>query len=141
MKSAPAIAFDYAPSRRLAAVAALMAMLAVVGVLKSGLAPSPQVILAVLVPIYAVIGLRRFLVPPFVRVARDASGWQLVGRAGDGVAATLRTHRRLGPLLVLEFELATRQRFRFVLTADVIDAELRRRLLLVLATEPHARIP
>lgn len=141
MKSAPAIAFDYAPSRRLAAIAALVAVLAVVGVLTSGLAPSLQAILIVFAPIYAVVGLRRFLMPPFVRIARDASGWQLVGRAGDGVAATLRRHVRLGPLLVLEFARAPRQRFLCVLTPDAVDAELRRRLLLVLATEPQARIP
>lgn len=136
MKSAPGIAFDYRPSRLLAALAAAVSVLAVCAILASGLELPAKAILVVVVPLLALVTLRRFLATPFVRIARDATGWQLVTRQGDCVAATLRTHVHLGPLLVLDFDPAPRRRFRCVLVGDVVDAGLRRRLLLVLASEP-----
>ena len=139
MKSAPGIAFDYRPSRRIAAIAGVIALLALFAVLKSGLDLSITVFLVVVVPVYAMFALHRFLEPPFVRVARDATGWQLYSRDGDSIAATLRGHVRLGALLVLDFSLPGRRRFHCVLASDAIDDELRRRLLLVLASEPHVK--
>ena len=139
MKSAPGIAFDYRPSRRIAAIAAVIALLALIAILKSGLGLSIMIILIVVLPIYALIALRRFLNPPFVRVARDATGWQLVSRDGDSTVTTLRSHVRLGPLLVLDFPVPGQRRFHCVLASDVIDDELRRRLLLVLASEPSSK--
>ena len=136
MKSAPGIAFDYRPSRVLAALAAAIAVLAVCAILASGLGTLPKAILVVVIPLLAAYSLRQFLIPPFVRIARDAGGWQLVTRDGERVTTTLLRHVRLGPLLVLEFDQPPRRRFRCVLAGDVVDAGLRRRLLLVLASEP-----
>lgn len=136
MKSAPAIAFDVVPSRRVAAVAAAVALLAVVAVMLCGLPLSLRLLLAVLVVVLAVRGLRQFLAPPWTRAVRDPSGWRLVGRDGHAVAATLAGHVRRGPLLVLDFRVPDQSRFHCVLTPDVIDADLFRRLWLVLARGP-----
>lgn len=133
MRSAPAIAFDYRPSRRLAVAAGLVAALAVASVLLSGLPIGLRASLAVAVPLYAGYKLRRFLAPPWVRIAHDAGGWRLIDRGGEGVASTLAGHVRRGPLLVLDFVTPERPRFTCVLSPDVIDADTRRRLLLVLA--------
>ncbi len=142
MKSAPAIAFDYRPSRRVAAAAATIAVLAIVAILASGIGTPARLVLIVAVSAHAAWSLRRFLATPFVRVTRDAGGWQLVTREDERLAASLRGHVRLGPLLVLEFAVPGRRPFRCVLAGDVIDTELRRRLLLVLAREPRgAAVP
>ncbi|MBN8480830.1 MAG: hypothetical protein J0L88_04475 [Xanthomonadales bacterium] len=133
MRSAPAIAFDYRPSRRLAVAAGLLAALAVLCVLLSGLPIGLRALLVVAVPLHALVTLRRFLAPPWVRIAHDAGGWRLVDRAGEAMATTLAGHVRLGPLLVLDFATPERPRFHCVLTPDVSDADTRRRLHLVLA--------
>ena len=133
MRSAPAIAFDYRPSRRLALVSGAVALLAVVAVAASGLPDGLRVALVVAVPIHAAWVLRRFLAPPWVRVAHDAAGWRLVDRANEAVTTVLAGHVERGPLLVLEFRTPDRPRFHCVLTPDVLDADTRRRLRLVLA--------
>ena len=133
MKSAPAITFDYRPSRRLAIAATGVAALALVAVAMSGLPLVLRVVLAVVVVTCACIELRRFLQPPYVRIARDATGWRLVEPGGEVFAATLAGHVRRGPLLVLDFRVIGRRRFHGVLTPDVLDADVLRRLLLILA--------
>ena len=133
MRSAPAIAFEYRPSRRLAALAGAVALLAVIAVAASGLPEWLKVALIVAVPIHAGWALRRFLAPPWVRVAHDATGWRLVDRTNEAVTTVLVGHVERGPLLVLEFRTPDRPRFHCVLTPDVLDADTRRRLCLVLA--------
>jgi toxin CptA len=141
MKSAPAIAFDVVPSRRVAAAAAAVALLALVAVVICGLPAWLRVVLAALVIVYAARGLRRFLMPPWTRVVRDASGWRLVDRDGSAVAATLAGHVRRGRLLVLDFRVHGQRRFHCVVTPDVIDADVFRRLWLVLARGPEVVTP
>ncbi|MEO8010655.1 MAG: hypothetical protein ABI650_03315 [Dokdonella sp.] len=138
MKSAPTIAFDIAPSRRLAALALVIVLLAVIAVVLSGFAFAVRLAVAMAVVAAGAHALKRFLEPGYRRVARDSSGWQLVSDGGDALPATLVGYSRLGPFLVLEFLLGPDRRYRCVLTPDVIDADVRRRLLLILATEPHA---
>ncbi len=140
MRSAPAIAFDYRPSRRLAAAAGLLAGLAVVAVAASGLPAGLRIALGVAVLLYAGLALRRFLAPPWLRIARDASGWRLVDRAGEAVATTLAGHVQRGPLLVLAFITPGWPRFHCVLSRDGIDADTWRRLLLVLARGGEAAV-
>lgn len=136
MKSAPTIEFDFEPSRRVAVLALVIVMLAAIAALISGLPVAIGVALALAALIAGTLVIKRFLRPGYKRVARDSSGWQLVSDGGDTAAATLLGHARLGPFLVLEFSLDGDRRFRCLLTPDVIDAEVRRRLLLILATEP-----
>lgn len=139
MKSAAAFACDYRPSRRLALVAALVAVVAALVVLGSGLAPGWRIAIVTVICVYAVGSLRSFLAPPFVRIAHGESGWQLLARDGRTQPATLRRHVRLGPLLALDFvPSGPPRRFHCVLSADVIDAQTRRRLLLVLARPEDA---
>ncbi len=139
MKSAPTIAFDIRPSRILTGLIVLVVMLAMVGVVASGLDPRVKFIGVVVVALLSAQALRKQLRRIYRRVARDASGWQLVRDHDESVPAKLGGHTRLGPLIVIEFLLSPGQRFHCLLTPDVIDAESRRRLLLVLASEPKNR--
>ncbi len=70
---------------------------------------------------------------PFRRIALRASGWTLVDAAGVEHTANLVAHVRLGTWLVLDFRSANRHRFRAVLGPDNIDADTRRRLILLLS--------
>ena len=141
MKSAPAIAFDYLPSRLLALVACVVTLLAVVATLLSGLDWPWRILLAVLAVGLGGYALHRHLRPGFVRIAHGAGGWTLVDGQGRDHPASLLAHVQRGWLLVLEFGSEVLPRTRFILATDNCDADLRRRLLLVLAAgEPKQRV-
>ena len=134
MKSAPTIAFDFQPCRGIALAVGIMTVLAVCAVLLSGLDTAAKVLLAFTALSVGMLGLRRHLNPGIVRIARGAGGWLLVDRQGNDLPVALIAHAQRGFLLVLDFhDDGAGQRRRFVLTPDNIDAELRRRLTLVLA--------
>ena len=133
MRSASAIAFDYAPSRRLAAGLVAMTAAGAVAPWLSAL-PAPAAIAVSALVMLAGLGARaRFVAPAFRRIAWRASGWTLVDADGVEHAATLRSHARLGTWLALELDVAGRRRFRAVLGPGNSDAETRRRLILLLA--------
>jgi hypothetical protein len=133
MKSAPAIAFDYAPSRLILGGVLLLGAFAVLAVLASGMATQLKALVAVLAAAYAGYAAKTFSTSSIRRIAHGEAGWLLVDRNGDEQAVELRHHVRRGNLLVLEFSASAQRVRRFVLTPDNIDAETRRRLLLVLA--------
>jgi toxin CptA len=133
MKSAPSIAFDYRPSRTIAAAIVALTTLSIAGVSASGLVPILKWAIAIVAIAYAAWALRRHLVPGFVRIARSAGGWLLVDARGAQSPVILVAHVRRGFLLVLEFRQPGAGRSHAVLTPDNTDAELRRRLALVLA--------
>ncbi|WP_300619249.1 protein YgfX [Dokdonella sp.] len=133
MTSAPAIAFDLNPSRRIGAAAVVVGLLASAAPWLTGLPLPPRLLLSFAAVVLAGFSLHRFLRPPFRRAARHASGWTLVDRRGDEHPAILETPVRLGSVLALDFRFGTRQRFRFVVAPDNLDAETRRRLALLVA--------
>jgi len=133
MRSAPAIAFDYRPSRRIAACAALACVAAAAAPWASALPLALRAGLCAAALAGGAASIARFLRPPFRRVALRAGGWVLVDAAGAERAARLHSHVRLGPLLVLDFRLAPRGRFRALLAPDNADADVRRRLVPMLA--------
>ena len=133
MKSAPAIAFDYAPSRLILAGVLLLSAFAALAVIASGLAIELRAFLAILALAYAGYAAKTFSTSPIIRIAHGEAGWLLVDRSGDEKAVELHHHVRRGSLLVLEFSAPAERVRRFVLTPDNIDAETRRGLLLVLA--------
>ena len=133
MKSAPAIAFDYAPSRLVLAGVLLLGTFAVLAVLASGLAIELKALLAILAVAHTGYAAKIFGTRPITRIAHGEAGWLLIDRNGDERAVELCRHVRRGFLLVLEFGAPAEPVRRFVLTPDNIDAETRRRLLLVLA--------
>ncbi len=134
MKSAPAIAFDYRPSRRVAIAVAGVAALAILAVFLSGLGLGMRLVLVLAALPLTMLALRAHLRPRTRRVAHGAGGWLLVDRRGNERSARLAAHVQRGNLLLLEF-LAEEQsgRQRILLTTDNSDADLRRRLILVLA--------
>lgn len=140
MKSAPAIAFEYRPSRLLALLLGGMTALAVVAIVLSGLAWQWRVVLVLLAIVLGGLALNRHLRSGFARIAHGAGGWTLVDDQGREHPASLLAQVKRGWLLVLEFGSETLPRTRFILANDNCDADLRRRLLLILAAgEPKQR--
>lgn len=132
MKSAPTIAFDYRPSRRVAAALALIALLACLAPWCSAWPWYASLLLSLLTLALAAHAAHGLLHPRFVRVAHRADGWILCDTQGNEQAALLCSHRHLGPLLTLDWRWAPRRRFRIALTPDNLDADTRRRLIVLL---------
>jgi hypothetical protein len=133
MKSASAIAFDYRPSGWLAAAAVLIFCAALAAPWLSALPFAIALGISAAAGAIGILSLHRFLRPPFRRIAYRASGWILVDANGVEKSALLRLHARLGAWISLDFELDRRRRFRAMLGPDNLDAETRRRLVLMLA--------
>jgi hypothetical protein len=133
MRSAPAIAFDYRPSRAVAAAASLVALAAPVAVCMSDVPDAAKIGACSAAVIGALLAMRCFLKPPFRRVASRALAWTLGDDSGVEHSAELVASRRLGAWVALDFRLAGRKRFRALIGPDNLDAESRRRLILVLA--------
>lgn len=138
MKSAPSIAFDYAPSRLVSAALCVVAVLAAATPWLSALPAMVCVVLSLLAIVVAAIAARTFRAPPFVRIAWRGDGWVLLDRAGVEHAALLRAYRHLGAFVTLDWRHARRARFRVVLAPDNLDAETRRRLVVLLRRVAHA---
>lgn len=133
MKSAPPIAFDYRPSRMVMAASVVIAAAAAVAPWRSSLPPGACVGVSALVLAFASGALVRFARPAFLRISHGAAGWTLLdGERGENPALLVQ-HRRLGAMLVLDWRHGRRARFRAVFMPDNLDAELRRRLVLLLA--------
>lgn len=133
MKSALAIAFDYRPSRLVAAAAALVCIVAALAPWLSNLSPPLCAALSLLALAVGGAAIARFLRPPFRRIALRSSGWLLIDASGREHPARLASHARLGAFLVLDFRPASRGRFRALLAPDNTDADTRRRLVPMLA--------
>ena len=133
MKSAPPIAFDYRPSRAVIAATCAIALAAAATPWLSALPAAACGVLSVLAVLLALAALTRFARPGFVRIAHGAAGWTLLDRARREHPALLVGHRRLGAMLVLEWRHDRRAHFRAVLVPDNLDAQTRRRLVLLLA--------
>ncbi len=135
MKSAPAIAFDYRPCRSLGIGVVLMVGFAVLAIASSGLTSAWKGMLAAVALLYAGVSLRVWMNSSITRIAHGESGWRLIDRHGHEDPAELKGFLRRGVLLVLEFSTADGRRRRFLLAPGNSDAELRRRLLLVLMAQ------
>jgi len=133
VKSAPTIAFDYRPSRWIGSAAGLAAVLAAAAPWLSSLPVIACAAVSLIALAAGAQALRQHARPRFVRVAWRASGWSLVDRAGNEHAALLVSHAHLGALLALGFRDGVRSYFRIVLAPDNLDAQTRRRLILLLA--------
>lgn len=82
--------------------------------------------------VLAGFAIQRYRKPRYVAISHDQTGWQLRDRADDWIAATLRNQGQLGSWVILNFGTPT-GRWNTLLTSDAIDADARRRLLLVIA--------
>jgi hypothetical protein len=133
MKSAPTIAFDYRPSRWIGAAALLVCAGAALVPWLSGLPLLARAALSLAAIVFGAYALHRFWNPPFRRVAYRAAGWALIDAADEEHAAVLESHAHLGVLLALGLRVGPRARLRAMLAPDNLDADTRRRLVLMLA--------
>jgi hypothetical protein len=133
MKSAPSIAFDYRPATAIVALASVIVVAAIAAPWFSA-APLPaKAVVAFAALAYGVVALRRFAHAEFVRIAYRASGWVLVDGIGTEHAADLASHARYGDWIALDFRLDRKRRFRALVGPGNVDAETRRRLILLLS--------
>ena len=129
MKSAPAIAFEYRPSRWLLASLLCIALLATVAIAASALAWSVKLILAAAVCAYAIHSARRHLHPAVRRCAWYENGhWRVRDPTGEDHAATLLRASVRGVLIVLVLRSALQRSTSLILLPDNCDADTRRRL-------------
>ena len=134
MKSAPAIAFDYVPSRWLATAIVVVALLALVAVAFAGLAIWIKLTLGCAVVGYAAYSLRRHLLTSTRRVAwHEAGHWRMALADGEERVAELRHAVVRGGWLVLTLRAGNGERVALILGPDNSDADLRRRLRVRLA--------
>jgi len=134
MKSAPAIAFDYMPSRWLLTALIAVAGLALLAVALSGIPLWSKGVLAAVACIYAgraFAGLRK---APIRRCAWYESGhWRVRDASGRELEASLRQASVRGGCIVLRLHSALARSSTLVLLPDNCDADTRRRLRVRLA--------
>jgi toxin CptA len=134
MKSAPAIAFDYVPSRWLAAAIVAVALLALAAVAFAGVATWVKLALGCAVVGYTAHSLRRHLGASMRRVAwHEAGHWRISPADGDERTAQLRHAVVRGGWLVLILRTGSGERVALILGPDNSEADVRRRLRVRLA--------
>jgi len=139
MKSAPAIAFDYAPSRWLLAALIAVSGLALLAIALSGVSLWLKGILALAASVYAgraFAGLRK---PPIRRCVWYESGhWRVRDASSEELEASLRQASVRGGCIVLRLHSALARSSTLVLLPDNCDADTRRRLRVRLARSDSA---
>jgi len=139
MKSAPAIAFDYAPSRWLAVAIVMIALFALIAVAFAGVGTWLQLALACTVIAYVVHALRRHLRAQTLRAAwHEAGHWRVALVGGEERVAELRHAVARAGWLVLTLRAGNGERVVLILGPDNSDADVRRRLRVRLARARHA---
>ena len=129
MKSVPAIAFDYRPSRWLAAGVVAIALIALVAIVACGLNVWIRLALFVGVGAYAAWSLRGFLQPRFDHVTWHSAGhWRLRDAAGQEHVAELVRATVLGALIVLILRIGAQRKIPLLLLPDNCDGDTQRRL-------------
>ena len=138
MTSAPAIGFEYRPSRTLAHLRGAVAVLALVAIASCGLALWLKVLLAILVIALTARAGRRARRSRIVAAGLDQEGgWSLRHADGADVAATLASFRILGAFVLLRLATDERRSETLLLGPDNSDADIRRRLRMRLVVRPH----
>ena len=134
MKSAPAIVFDCAPSRRLMAAIGVALLFALVAVAASGVPLWLKLVLACVGCAYGALELRAFLRTPVCHAAwYDAGHWRIADAQGVEHLAELQRGIVRGNWIVLRVRRGDGRRIAIILGPDNSDAELRRRLRVRLA--------
>lgn len=143
MTSAPAIGFEYRPSRLLRRVVILMAGLAMLAVLLCALTPWLKLLLVIVVLLPTWRALRRMRGTPIVAAGWSADNdWVLRLINQEDVPAQLASFRVLGAFVLLRLQTAERGAQMLLLAPDNSDADIRRRLRMRLATvQPGEALP
>jgi len=134
MKSAPAIAFDYRPSRWLAAAIVLIMLLVIVAIAASGTPLWLKPVLACSACAYGVYALRAFLRGPMRHALwYEAGHWRLADHRGNEQVAELQSGIVRGAWIVLRLRRSDSAHVAIILGPDNSDADTRRRLRVRLA--------
>lgn len=130
MRSAPAIAFEYRPSRLLIAALGAMLVLALLAIVMSSLAWPWKIGIAAGVLVSCALSLHRLSDPRWTHVAFGEAGWILADRTGSEAVALLMRHVKLGAMQVLTLRVDSRP-FHVVILPDNLGHDARRNLVLV----------
>ncbi|MFC5440315.1 protein YgfX [Rhodanobacter ginsenosidimutans] len=143
MTSAPAIGFEYAPSRLLRRCLMVVAALAALAVALSGLAISLKLMLIAAVVLATWQSLQPAAQSPLAAAGWDAEGgWTLRTADHEDIAATLATFRVFGGFILLRLLTVERGMQILLLAPDNSDRDIRRRLRMRLATvQPGEALP
>jgi toxin CptA len=143
MTSAPAIGFEYRPSRLLPRALVVVAMLAVLAVMLSALPLWLKPLLLVVVLAATWRAIRQLAASPIAAAGWSAdNAWTLRLLDHDDVPATLASFRVLGALVWLRLQTAERGAQVLLLAPDNSDADIRRRLRMRLAAmQPDEALP
>ncbi len=134
MKSAPAIAFDYVPSRWLIAALIVVVLFALLAIAASAIALWLKLLVAVVAGMYATHAVRSLLRPVIRRCAWYESGhWRVRDASGQDHAASLLQAAVRGGIVVLLLRSELQRTTALVLLPDNCDADTRRRLRVRLA--------
>ena len=135
MTSAPAIGFEYRPSRGFQRVLGAVAALAVLAVMLSALTVWMQAAVSVVVALASWRALHRMAHSPVVAAGwGDENHWSVHLASHEDMAATLASHRVLGPFVLLRLKTVENTEHALLLAPDNADADIRRRLRMRLAT-------
>jgi len=133
MTSAPAIGFEYRPSRWVPRLFVAVASLALMAIAASG-APVPVRIALMLASIaMCVYAIRRLRLPIYAVGWSSRSGWTLRGLDGADDAAMLASFRIVRQLVLLRLVSGRYGKLTLWLLPDNSDADIRRRLRMRLA--------
>jgi len=133
MTSAPAIGFEYRPSRWVARLFALVTAAAVTAIVLSGMPAMARAIVAVASLAACIHAVRRLRLPIYAVGWASQSGWTLRGLDGADEAATLIASRVMRQMVLLRLASGRYGRLTLWLLPDNTDADIRRRLRMRLA--------
>ncbi|MEO8803292.1 MAG: hypothetical protein ABI304_03035 [Rudaea sp.] len=134
MKSAPAIAFEYRPSRWVVLVIGVLTALAFVGLAVSGMPWWIKLAIGACSVAYATTSIVRFVRIPVINLSwYEAGHWRVFGLRDQELVAELQHAIVRAGWIVLTLRCSDAKCLRLLLTADVCDAETRRRLCVRLA--------
>lgn len=129
MKSSIAIAFDYRPSRGLLAAIAVMATLALLAVVVSGMPTPAKAALCVAAASWAGIAAGRYWRPLVRRAAWQPGGhWRVSDADGREFTAELVRGVARGAWIVLNLRRSDGRNVALILGPDNCDADVRRQL-------------
>lgn len=143
MTSAPAIGFEYLPSRWLPRLLWALAVLALIAIASCGLPWWLKLPLAALATMLVFRAVRRYRASS-VKAAgwSGEGGWSLRLADHSDTPASLASFRVLGECILLRLRTASLGEQVLLLTPDNSDADIRRRLRMRLATErPGEAVP
>jgi toxin CptA len=137
MTSAPAIGFDYRPSRWPTGLLGIVTALALLAIVLSGAPGSLKGLLAAGTVLATALAARRLSRSTVAGVGLAGETWTVYRADRSDAMATLISFRILGTCVLLRLRVADRAEV-LVLAADNSDTDLRRRLRMRLVTLPAA---